>query len=60
MFVNPGFEGLKIVSARKDGGREGVPIVVFNNLNIKLRFDTLIDFWARGSQKLVTHALTTK
>ena len=22
MFVNPGFEGLKIVSARKDGGRE--------------------------------------
>ena len=21
MFVNPGFEGLKIVSARKDGGR---------------------------------------
>ena len=24
MFVNPGFEGLKIVSARKDGGREGV------------------------------------
>ena len=23
MFVNPGFEGLKIVSARKDGGREG-------------------------------------
>ena len=26
MFVNPGFEGLKIVSARKDGGREGVPV----------------------------------
>ena len=25
VFVNPGFEGLKIVSARKDGGREGVP-----------------------------------
>ena len=22
MFVNPGFKGLKIVSARKDGGRE--------------------------------------
>ena len=22
MFVNPGFEGLKIVSARKDGARE--------------------------------------
>ena len=22
MFVNPGFEGLKIVNARKDGGRE--------------------------------------
>ena len=29
MFVNPGFEGLKIVSARKDGGREGVPIPKF-------------------------------
>ena len=26
VFVNPGFEGLKIVSARKDGGREGVPV----------------------------------
>ena len=26
VFVNPGFDGLKIVSARKDGGREGVPI----------------------------------
>ena len=26
MFVNPGFEGLKIVSAPKDGGGEGVPI----------------------------------
>ena len=23
MFVNPDFEGLKIVSARKDGDREG-------------------------------------
>ena len=23
MFVNPGFEGLKIVSARKDGGGGG-------------------------------------
>ena len=23
MFVTPGFEGLKIVSPRKDGGREG-------------------------------------
>ena len=23
MFVNPGFEGLKIVSARKDGGGVG-------------------------------------
>ena len=22
----PGFEGLKIISARKDGGREGVPV----------------------------------
>ena len=26
MFVNPGFEGLKIVSARKDGGSEGVSV----------------------------------
>ena len=26
MLVNPGFEGVKIVSARKDGGREGVPV----------------------------------
>ena len=26
MFVNPGFEGLKIVSAREDGGGEGVPV----------------------------------
>ena len=22
----PGFEGLKIISARKDGGKEGVPV----------------------------------
>ena len=26
MLMNSGFEGLKIVSARKDGGREGVPV----------------------------------
>ena len=26
VFVNPGFEGLKIISAQKDGGREGVPV----------------------------------
>ena len=26
VFVRPGFEGLKIISARKDGGREGVPV----------------------------------
>ena len=27
MFVNPGFEGLKIVSARKDGGREFLEVI---------------------------------
>ena len=32
MFVNPGFEGLKIVSTRKDGGREGVPVIGTNVL----------------------------
>ena len=26
VFVNPGFEGLKIVSAPKDRGKEGVPV----------------------------------
>ena len=26
MFVHSGFEGLKIISARKDGGRVGVPV----------------------------------
>ena len=26
MFVHPDFEGLKIISAGKDGGREGVPV----------------------------------
>ena len=27
VFVNPGFEGLKIIiSVRKDGGRKGVPV----------------------------------
>ena len=27
MFVHPGFEGLKIISAVKDGGRERVPVL---------------------------------
>ena len=27
MFVNSGFEGLKIISAGKDGGRERVPVL---------------------------------
>ena len=27
--MNPGFEGLKIISAQKDGGREGVPVPIF-------------------------------
>ena len=26
VFVRPGFEGLKIISAGKDGGREGVSL----------------------------------
>ena len=26
VFVYPGFEGLKIISAGKDGGRERVPV----------------------------------
>ena len=26
MLMNSGFKGLKFVSARKDGGREGVPV----------------------------------
>ena len=32
MFVNPGFEGLKIVSARKNGGREFPEIIGTNVL----------------------------
>ena len=35
MFVTPGFEGLKIVSARKDGGREGLYI----SLRVGCAFD---------------------
>ena len=34
MFVNPGFEGLKIKSARKDGGREGVPFLEVIGTNV--------------------------
>ena len=34
MFVNPGFEDLKIVSARKDGGGEGVPILEVIGTNV--------------------------
>ena len=36
--MNPGFEGLKIVSARKDGGREDVPVPwswIFIDINRK-------------------------
>ena len=38
MFVTPGFEGLKIVSAREDGGREGVPVyfITPRSINIHL------------------------
>ena len=37
MFVHPGFEGLKIISAGKDRGREGANDVVrhFSNLTAK-------------------------
>ena len=44
MFVNPGFEGLKIVSARKDGGREGVPVSCFSSFfrNISKTAETIL------------------
>ena len=35
--MNPGFEGLKIISARKDGDREGVPVP-------KSHRDSTVDF----------------
>ena len=34
VFVNPGFEGLKIVSARKDGGGEGYEFLEVIGTNV--------------------------
>ena len=55
MFVNPGFEGLKIVSARKDGGREGVPVVCQNIVTRKLRKIKFASFsiYFPGNPKIV-------